>query len=261
MANPPLSHVTTRRLTKPWEGAQRALFHYNFTTDSFDDETSRTLLTADESYGYEVERFLNERVEVHLATYLDSVAAGGLSTAIPWPQERALILSVFIQSLRVRAGRGDADALRELRELLAKGDEYLDQFVTAARRDFRYVGGRVPAGQLLYFPSDGITALPMVGTTERLPAMLFQPTTLTTFFAAVPVGIPEETSDRQLQEAMATGLLVAFSVGLVCDRVIIPPEIRGRADEAAMRTSIRTLRSAAEGFTRIIGQMNRMVGF
>jgi hypothetical protein len=89
MATKPNSHVTTRRLTKPWEGSERNLYYYDFARDSFHEESSRTLLTADNSFGYNVERFLNETVESHLANHLDALSAGTFIGNIPWNQGRA----------------------------------------------------------------------------------------------------------------------------------------------------------------------------
>jgi hypothetical protein len=260
MANPPLSHVTTRRLTKPWECAQRQLYYYDFTLDSFGEETSRTLLTADESFGEEVEVFLNRTVETPLAGYLDEIGDGTLVNDLSWKHERALVLSLLFQPIRVGAARGDEWATNALRDLLTKEDSYFDQLVAGSRQRSRHVAGKVARGQMLFFPADGLAGVPLAGAASSSPSMLFQPTTLTTFFAAVPRDIPEHVVMDQLRGSLANGMIVAYSVGLKSDRVIVPPPIRENVAEANVRTMVRTLRDGAVGIAKAITRANEIVG-
>jgi hypothetical protein len=53
---------------------------------------------------------------------------------------------------------------------------------------FRFVEAKIGNGQLLYFPADGIAALPMIGAIDAAPGTLLLPTTLNTFFAGVHQG-------------------------------------------------------------------------
>jgi hypothetical protein len=71
--------------------------------------------------------------------------------------------------------------------------------------------------------------------------------------------VPEGVAEEQLRTAMANGTIVAFSVGLICDRVIIPPPIRGR-DEGDIKRGLLELRAAARGFVQVIAKANRVVG-
>jgi hypothetical protein len=115
MPGEPTSHVTTRRLTKSWEFGHRMLHGYNFAQDRFFEPSSKSLLIADESFGAEVERFFSHHIENPLANYLDAVAEGALVPNIPWAQERALILSMLLQPMRVDAGRGNAEATSNMK--------------------------------------------------------------------------------------------------------------------------------------------------
>jgi hypothetical protein len=235
------------------------LYGYHFAEDRFFERSSKSLLIADESFGADVERFFSHHIENPLANYLDAVAEGTLVANIPWTQERALILSMLLQPMRVRAGDGDAEATREMKNLLTKDESFLDQLAVGSRSMFRFLGGKIGRGQLLYFPADGIAALPMIGASAAHPGMLFQPTTLTTFFAGVPVAVPAEVAEDQLQKAMANGTIVAFSVGLLCDRVIIPPAVRGQVSESSIKTALHGFRTAAKAFAQVIGKANRIV--
>jgi hypothetical protein len=259
MSDDPTSHVTTRRLTKAWEYGQRKLYGYSFAEDRFFERSSRSLLTAEESFGTDVERFLNVHIENPLSNYLDAVAEGTLVQNHPWVQERALILSMLFQSMRVGAGRGDVEATQKLKELLTKDASFLDQLAIGSRTMFRFVGAKIGHGQHLFFPADGVAALPMIGAPAKTPGMMFQPTTMKTFFAGIPSNVPEGVAEEQLHTAMANGTIVAFSVGLICDRVIIPPPIRGR-DESDIKRGLLELRAAARGFVQVIAKANRVVG-
>jgi hypothetical protein len=261
MANQPTSHVTTRRLTKAWEYGQRMLYGYNFAEDKFFERSSRSLLTADESFGTDVERFLNAHIENPLSNYLDAVAEGTLVQNLPWAQQRALILSMLFQSMRVGAGRGDVEATQKLKELLTKDVSFLDQLAVGSRTIFRFIGAKIGHGQRLFFPTDGVAALPLAGASASTPGMIFQPTTLHTFFAGIPMNVPEGVAEEQLRTAMANGTIVAFSVGLICDRVIIPPDIRESTDEPTIKKTLHQLRSSTREMARLIAEANRMVGF
>jgi hypothetical protein len=187
------------------------------------------------------------------------VAEGTLVQNLPWAQQRALILSMLFQSLRVGAGRGDVEATQKLKELLTKDASFLDQLAIGSRTTFRFLGAKIGHGQHLFFPADGVAALPMIGAPARAPGMMFQPTTMKTFFAGIPMNVPEGVAEEQLRTAMANGTIVAFSVGLICDRVIIPPNIRGR-EESDIKKGLLTLRAAAKGLVEVIGKANRIVG-
>jgi hypothetical protein len=210
--NAPLSHEVTRRLTKPWEFGDRLLFYFDFEKNDFGEESSRTLLTAAESYGFDVERLLNEKIENPLANYLDGLANVGLVTDIQWRQERAVLLSLVLQSARVVAARGDTGALDQLRSIVSQDDVQLDAMAGLIRRDWRTIGVRLGAqtGELC-FPSVGLAALPLVGTTRPV---WFQPTSLRTLFALVPTDVPEASTDEQIRAAMANHSVIAFSIGL-----------------------------------------------
>lgn len=258
MSKGPESHTTTRRLTKPWEFGARRLYVYNFPTDTLSDKSSRHLLVARKSFGYDVEKFLNDLVENPLASYLDNINAGQLVSNLPWKQERALLLSLFFQTVRVRAGRGDPTATQELHDLLTKDDSHFDQIAMGFRQDFRCYGCKLPNNMELYFPGNGITGVPVVSADPKFPAILFQPTGLDTFHAAVPVSIPQHIGERQLREAIATKLVVAYSVGLTCDDVILPPKFFGE-DTSTVRSVIRDLRTSAKGIADIISTVNKNI--
>lgn len=248
--------MTTRRLTKPWECAGRNLYYYEFAADRFCEQSSEVLLTSSESFGYDVERFLNKKVETHLTTYLDSLAAGAWTRAIPWRQERALVLSILFQGTRVAAANGDKGARSDLRQMLTKGNAYLDRFAKESYTRLYYFGGKVPDGQFLYFPSNGLSVLPIVGGSG-----VFQPTGPSTFIAAIPVATPVQVAEAQIDHALSSGTLAACSVGLKCDLTIVPPAIRAGSDEVAIRASIRGLRDAANKLVETIASVNKTAGF
>jgi hypothetical protein len=254
----PTSHTTTRRLTKSWEFGQRMLYGYNFAEDRFFERSSKSLLVADQSFGADMERFFNDHIENPLANYLDGLAEGALVHDPPWAQQRALVLSMLFQSMRVGAGRGDAEAVRWMNDLGTKDEKFLDQLAAASRTKFRFIGGKLGREPHLFFPADGIAVFPMVGAPADAPGMLFQPTSLTTFFAGIPVGVPEKVAEDQMRAAMANGMISAFSVGLKCDRVVIPSAIRGR-DEKNVKAGLLELRGAAKGLADLMGRANQLV--
>ena len=263
MAKAPNSHAITRRLTKPWEFGNRRLYVYDFTQDKFFDESSKTLLTADESFGYEVERSLNELIEQPLAQYLDSLREGALAASIPWKHERALILSLIFQGQRVAAGDGDLEAMADLQTSLPKGDAYLDPLARAAKTRFRFIGGKLAQGgpeRVFFFPCGGVAALPLAGAPASTPAMLFQPTSLNTFFAAVPTELPEHVAEDQLRDAMSNGLITAYSMGLISERIIIPPPIREATDDITLKKAVLMQRSAAKRIAELVYEATRIVG-
>lgn len=99
---------------------------------------------------------------------------------------------------RVRAGEGEAESAAYLRELVDKDDAYLDQIAIGSRTLFRFYGVKL-ADRLppLCFPSVGIAALPVVGAR----AIMFQPTSLSTFFATIPIEVPEHLCQRSVASA------------------------------------------------------------
>jgi hypothetical protein len=256
MANEPSSHVTTRRLTKSWEVGQRRLRFYDFVTDRFGDRSSKTLLTADASFGEDVEGFLNTSIENSLASHLDALEAGTWETKIPWEHERSLLFSLMLQPTRVLAGRGDAASKGELDDLRTKGDAYLDLLARAADDRFRRIGVRLPVGQELFFPSHGFEQFPLAG---RSRAMTFQPTTPSTLFLCVLKEVPQHVVDEQIAAGLDTGTFVAFSVGLDCEKVILPPSLVGQ-DEAEVRAMLLKLRSCAQAYAKVIASANAVAG-
>jgi hypothetical protein len=87
-AEEPNSHVIIRRVTKAWEFKDRRLRYYDFEKDEFDFDSSRFLLTADTSYGVEVEKLLNLHIETHLASYLHTIATYPLAKDLPPAPDR-----------------------------------------------------------------------------------------------------------------------------------------------------------------------------
>jgi hypothetical protein len=83
-AEEPNSHVIKRRITKAWELKDRRLRYYDFEKDELDFDSSRFLLTADTSYGAEVEKLLNLHIETHLASYLHTIPTDPLPLLHPW---------------------------------------------------------------------------------------------------------------------------------------------------------------------------------
>ena len=259
MVKDPNSHVATRRLTKAWEGqgARRPLYFYDFENDAFGERSSKSLLTAEHSYGYDVERFLNDTVENPLAGYLDSLEAGTLKTSLPWKHERALLLSLAFQGLRAHAARGNPQAVSELHDLLTKSDTYYDELATASSSMYHRFGCKLRGDQLLYFPSDGLAGIPLPGASTDCPAILFQPTSTTTFFALVPAGFSAAEAEARLGEVMENGLLVACSVGAKSRRVLIPPEMKQRVPESVLRQVLRQFRLASGRIIELVLGANR----
>jgi hypothetical protein len=257
MAKGPRSHATARRLTKPWEYGNRMLFAYSFKEDKFLEKPSARLLTGERSFGAEAEKFLNEKIEQPLTNHLDSLAAGTFTAQLPWPQERALILSSMFQATRVRAGCGEVDSVAHLQELVGKDDVFLDELAVASRTRFRFYGVKLAARlPPLCFPSAGIAALPVVGAR----AIMFQPTSLSTFFATIPVDVPEHLVIDHLRQLMDTGVAAACSVGLTCDLVILPPQHRDQIDRNDLRGVLRKFRTCARGLMDAFRQANELTG-
>jgi hypothetical protein len=89
-AEEPNSQVIIRRVTKAWEFKDRRLRYYDFEKDEFEFDSSRFLLTADTSYGADVEKLLNLHIETHLASYLHTITTEPLAEDLPWLQRRAM---------------------------------------------------------------------------------------------------------------------------------------------------------------------------
>lgn len=259
----PLSHVVTRRLTKAWEfhdgRRERQLLYYDFDRDEVASHASKSLLTSVDSFGHAVEGFLNKWIETPLADYLTSVAQRGLSTPIPWRQERALRLYIPLQGARAAAGAGKADAAADLRFAPTFTEADVDALAVSAATTWRFLGGQMPVGQALFFPSVGIAALPLAGSPNETPCGIFLPTSPTTFFAAIPAKIPDAVADRQLRAALTNRTLVALSVGLTCNRVVVPPAMRTH-DRTTLCTAIRAFRSGAGNLEKAFRDANLVAG-
>ncbi len=255
------SHAVTRRLTKAWEFSdakfKKHLWYYDFRANEFGHMSSKRLLTSAVSYGDDVECFLNRIIETPLAAYADTLSnSHALIPNVPWEQERAMALSVFLQGVRSQAGDGDVRALQELRVNATKDDAYWDQLTAAARKSWNFIGGKVGAAWSLFFPCVGLAPLPLVGQPG-----LFQPTSPTTFIAALPVEIPSELASRQVCEWMDSGGMSAFSVGLDSTRVVVPPNMMLNGDRMQVRDTIVTARACATGLTKNIFKVNSAMGF
>jgi hypothetical protein len=233
------------------------LFAYSFKEDKFLEKPSARLLTAERSFGAKAEKFLNEKIEQPLTKHLDSLAAGTFTAQLPWPQERALILSSMFQATRVGAGRGETESATHLHEIVGRDDAFLDQLAGASRTRFRFFGLKLGAQHPpLCFPSIGLAALPVIGA----PAIMFQPTSLSTLFATIPIEVPEHLVEGHLRQLMNTGVAAACSVGLICDLVILPPFHREHTDRTDLRRAIKTFRTSAQGLMDVFRRANELTG-
>ena len=264
MASDPNSHVVMRRLTTPWEfddgKEQRQLHYYDFRTNEFDTQSSRHLLTSVDSFGSDLETFLNKTVESDLARHLNDLDAGQWNGNLPWRQRRALILSTMFQPFRFIAGRGEQEGIDQLRFWMAQEQSYFDNLAVGATASFHFMGVRLPPGQYLFFPSDGLQVLPLLGSEAKAPGMFVQPTGLDTICAAVPAGVPEERAASQIRAALDLGFFPMISVGLQCDRVVIPPPFI-RCDKNDLRGMILAAREAARNLTIAVAAENRKLGY
>jgi hypothetical protein len=257
-AEEPNSHLIMRRVTKAWEFKDRRLRYYDFEKDEFDFDSSRFLLTADTSYGAEVEKLLNLHIETHLASYLHTISTYPLAKDLPWLQRRAMILTLLFQSLRLQAGAGYVEALDTLRKFL-QDVNYLEQFAQGSLKMFRFIGGQLGAKHFFFFPSQGIAALPLFGLSSA-PAMMFVPTGPRTFFGAIAASLPAHIADEQVHGATQNGLLSACSVGLTGDRVIVPEPLFDATGEKDMKTAIQTFRSSAKKLNELRLKANVITG-
>jgi hypothetical protein len=127
----------------------------------------------------------------------------------------------------------------------------LDKLAVASRSRFRFFGVKLgPRQPDLCFPSVGAAALPVAGA----GAIMFQPTSLTTLFATVPVDVPEHLVERHLRDPAETGVAAACSVGLTGDLVILPPYHREHTDRGDLRSVMKMFRKSGQ---RLNGPLSR----
>jgi hypothetical protein len=125
-----------------------------------------------------------------------------------------------------------------------------DQLIAASyATSQRFVA--ITKGEFLCFPDAGIVALPMVGGVG-----FFLPVHPRVYVAMVPQAVLAEEIQRTFETA---GLASALSVGLVGDRVVVPP-MRPDADRAITADILRAHRDSAQSLCRLFLQANEKIG-
>lgn len=252
MSTPRNCHYVSRFHTAPWETADRQLIYYDFRTQKIGRRSSKTLFSANELNDPETEARLNRLVETPLARVRGGLTSGMVETP-DWVTYRAAAMMVLLQAPRTIAAREGVDD-DKLARMLTLPEEQLDQLVQLCLRGKRLMTYRVDETERVCFTSAGIFALPVVD--PRVPGgmhgAIATPLDQRTFMAII-----SETASFDEIHRMAThgSYFTGTSVGLLGDKVVLPPDVVEANDPVALGNEIARWRRLnvenAEAFKRL----------
>lgn len=238
------SHWISRSLLRRWERAPGKLRCFDFSTGRVSRGSAKGTFVSPTPFPADVEADLGAIVETPLGDYLARCRTAGKGLVVT-PNERedhAIILALMCQSMRTKHAQGD-EALHDIASLLRDGVERRRAFVTGARHSFEFLGANLVRDRL-FFPESGSVSLPVAGChgwmlplsptafIACLPKYVFQAEPRSSAEADFPV--VEGSRDAALNALLSTpGVLTTISVGIVGDRVVLPPEMTGSDEEIA----------------------------
>jgi len=235
MSTPVNCHWISRFHTKPWETADRQLIFYDFNTRKIGQRYSKTLFSANERNDRETEARLNRLVETPLASVRRGLTSGMVEMP-DWPTYRAAAMMVLLQAPRTIAAREGVDG-DHLARMLRLPEEQLDQLVQLCMLGKKLMTYRVDESERVCFTSAGIFALPVVD--PRVPGgmhgAIATPLDQRTFMAI----ISDSASFDEIHRMATYGnYFTATSVGLLGDKVALPPDVVAANDPVSLGDEI-----------------------
>jgi hypothetical protein len=256
-------HYVSRLLTTPWEGAQRFLRFYDFDTDRFEVQSSRSLFAAENINSPAVETWLGRMVETPLGAIRRQIAHGDTERLESnWPNYRAAMLMIFLQGARMRT-ISDQDARRHLEALAAMPDPELNVLVMDMMRtyDLRLMhtvsNHDNTAYAPLYMPSTGMfrTIVRDHGCLSGHSIGLGLPIDVTCALIATPT-----ERHGNLEMAPTRKALSSASIGTsTARRVVLVPGLYEQDGEERLRGMLRELRRNNDTLIEITDEKRRLV--
>lgn len=259
-APPPVknSHYISRFALRNWAQPKTGkVTVFNFSTGTFEPESTKRTYIADEAFPGEVEKWLKDNIEDVLGEYIArckrTKPPEGQKYELPHPTERewrALLLWVITQPLRTALARDSLDTA--LPDLVRKSDAFINQLL-AAHHQIAQSYVVFAARETLYFPETGIVGLPLLGGLAFAFFVPIHPR----IFAAI---VPRAAGDGHVEELLKKlGLATALSAGLQGDLMVIPP-VADEADPKVVESHLRLARDSARRFTQILLHQQSLVG-
>jgi hypothetical protein len=259
------SHWISHFLLKRWEATPGRLRYYDFTTGRIHPGSAKGTFVSPTPFPEAVEKALGAVIETPLGEYLarSRKAGTGLVGTANEREDHAIVLALMCQSIRTAHANGNSQ-LHTIESLLTDGAGRIGGFVKVTRASFEFLGANLVSDRL-FFPSTGTVALPVTGSHGWMlpvsPAALVA--CLPKFAFGHPPRSPEDADfpvaegprEDALKALLANpGLLTTISVGIVGDRVVLPPDIAGTEEEIAQR--VRTAREDAKHVNALVARAN-----
>lgn len=232
MAN---NHYVSRFLTRKWETEDRALYYYDFDTQTVGKRPSRILFARRGLNDPEVEKRLNTIIENPLASSLPRLLSPGQDFEIPiadWKLFRALALLLPTQTSRIVALSGREPAIEELilrpetdLDGMAKAFDSLFVMCRANVLDVRYP---------LAYPSHGFFAIPCPRILGGYDVAFGIPVTPRCAFVAVP-RTSNPRASLEWWSSNESKLLCKASIGLRASTVVVHQNLFARSPDGGKR--------------------------
>jgi hypothetical protein len=246
------SHWISKSLLRNWEDdTYGKLRYFDFVTGRIGKSNAKTTFVSDQPYPPDVEDWLGKRIETPLGDFLarcKRALAAGSPISDPSHREWAAIgLALFLQAGRTGLAIDPGDT--HLVETVRKDEAFFDQMVSALLQDTRLAILLAP-NERLCLPSTGLVPLPLIGGVGFL-----MPLSPVFFATIVPKTVLPGTAEEWLRTPRLASML---SVGLLGDRIVLPPLAEG-ADPDAIAAMIRRNRERAREFSRLIVEANAVI--
>jgi hypothetical protein len=258
MSQVKLGHYVSRTMTKPWEAADRHLHFFDLETGKMSREPSLTLFAKEGLHTTETERRLQGLIEDSVGKYKQRCAkAGRLVNAgeVDAREVRGLIGLLAFQSARSHQALSTAPPKYTVDEILSQ-DGAFDFLVDQFSRDFVLIGGTIPRGEWMVYPSLGVFMIPVLG----YPPAAAVPLAPNAFVTLWPRDAPIESGIEAMVRTPNHISTFSFLGGGLEHKLVIPAQIAERNDPEGVGRLVTELRELGRQLFNTIGKAARAIG-
>jgi hypothetical protein len=254
-----LCHYVSRFLTRGWETPFRELHYYDFESDEFGLEPSRSLLAIPGLNSREVESRLDQLFETPFAIAREALLSQPAEAPLTFENQRvsrAMHLFVWVQGARATDALSNDEGYLE--RFVSCSDDELDQIAWVFGRLYRTVGLRIPGQQRLYCPGSGVFSIvvpdSVVGYSFGLAVPIHE-------MAALAVIRPTAVVDRLFERDPRHHVIPMYSVGPThgAKRVVYHPVLEEHNSMEDIREQIHRFRAGATDMIKKTNELHELL--